>query len=150
MKTVDEYLAEILKHRATIYGVLSIWIMFFHIARRIGVPGNPGIISPLINMGNVAVDIFLFLSGYCVHESWKRDRSIRRFYSKRLSRILVPYFVFAVPLYAWKYLVETIGGLVDFIGDILSYNFWKSGMQTTWYASAIILFYIVLPFLSFL
>ena len=59
-ETVDAYLNVILEQRAAIYGILSIWIMLFHIAKRIGVPGNPGIISPLINMGNVAVDIFFF------------------------------------------------------------------------------------------
>ena len=151
MISIREAISTILKQRPAIYGVLAIWVMLFHIANRIGVPGTPGIITPLVNMGNVAVDVFLLLSGYCVYESWKKDPSIKRFYFKRFLRILVPYLIFSIPLYLWKNVVEVKTFNPNaIIGDVSTYNFWVYGMQTTWYVCAILLFYLLIPILGLL
>ena len=149
MDTLKKGFKSLLTKRSEIYGVLALWVMWFHIANRVSVPGAPGIITPLINMGNVAVDVFLLISGYCVHESWKKDHSIKSFYLKRFLRILIPYLIFATPLYLWKNVIE--GGnfnLNAIIGDISTLNFWRYGMQTTWYVCAILLYYILVPILS--
>ena len=149
MITVKDVFTTILKRRSAIYGVLAIWVMLFHIAMRIGVPGNPGVVTPLINMGNVAVDVFLLLSGYCVYQSWVKDHNLFRFYLKRVVRILIPYLIFAIPLYLWKNAVElTPFSIKAFIGDVSTFNFWVHGMQTTWYVCAIFLFYAIVPLLS--
>ena len=146
---LQEELNKVLQHRTSIYGFLAIWIILFHISSRVDVPGNPRVITPLIEMGNICVDVFLFISGYCVCQSYEKTRNIWSYFKKRINRIIIPYIVFGVPLYLWKNFVETHGvfSIKAFIGDIVTYNFWIHGMQTTWFVCAILLFYMITPFL---
>ena len=125
--------------------------MFFHIAERIGVPGSPGGISQLLDMGDVAVDIFLLLSGYCVYKSWEKDSNLIHYYSKRLIRIFVPYLIFGIPLFLlYNYVSAGTLNIHAVIGDITSFNFWINGSRTMWFVFAILLYYFILPFESYL
>ena len=137
----------ILKYRQQIYGLLAIWIVLFHVSNRVGVPLHPGIIEPLICMGNICVDVFMFLSGYCICRSYERKKSIFDFYRRRVFRVVIPYLVISIPLYLWKDGFETGWkfNLKGYIGDLSTYNFWMHGMQTTWFVCAIILFYLLVP-----
>lgn len=47
------------------------------------------------SIGNVGVDIFLLLSGIGLYYSY--ERSSAGFFKRRLSRVLIPHLIFAVP-----------------------------------------------------
>lgn len=148
-------LFSILKHRAEIYGVCAIWIVIFHLYRRISMPFIP-VITNIVSLGNMAVDVFLFLSGLSLFLSAEKNNYMvngwKIYYKKRASRVLVPYLIVAIPYFLWAIIVEdghhsVIGVLVRFIWNISSASFWLKGVQTTWYVYAISLFYILFPIL---
>lgn len=138
----------ILKYRNKIYGFCALWILLFHIASRI--PVNLPLLGPAISQGNFAVDVFLLLSGYCVAASYGRDPDRKRFYSKRLQRVVLPYLFFYILFYLWKYLVRSpCKGPADFLKHYvlgLSTGYlWLRGTTTAWFAAAIMLFYLTFP-----
>ena len=135
-------MSEVLKHRAPIYGLMAIWIMLFHIHGHGGV-GMPHFLKPLsllVARGNMGVDVFLFLSGYCLVGSYERS-SVSLFYKKRLVRLLLPYLVLATPFYLWKAIVTDS----NFLFDLSGISYWCEGMQWTWFVNAILLCYVLFP-----
>lgn len=141
---------DILKYRSQIYGILTLWIVLFHIYRQLGFPFNCFVGNNILNYGNIGVDAFLFLSGYCLSLSFKRENNLINFYKKRFLRVLLPYLVISLPFFLWKSMVEIpnlSGGFnfLNFIKDITGYSFWISGCQNAWFLHAILLLYIVFP-----
>jgi len=80
------------KYRQQLMGFAMSWIICYHF-------GLGAFHLPLINFvgktGYGGVDLFLFLSGLGIYFSLSKDENKRRFYLKRVLRIL-PYYV---PLY---------------------------------------------------
>ena len=64
----------LLERRDEIYGVCALWIVLFHVFRRISMPYIP-VVTNVIGLGNMGVDIFLFLSGVCLYLSSDRRTS---------------------------------------------------------------------------
>ena len=75
--------------RDQVYGVLALWIVFFHLSYYIPLEWNIPLVTNFFRLGDAAVDIFLLISGYCITLSLGKDASIRRFYNSRLKRILL-------------------------------------------------------------
>lgn len=145
---------EVLKYRSQIYGFCALWIVLHHLLSFFSIPGFSHIplVYPFISMGSAGVDVFMFLSGYCLCLSFVRDSSISHFYEKRVLRLLVPYLIVAVPYFLWRN--STISAqdngtinLVGFFCDITGISFWSRGMKNAWFVDAIFLFYLVFPFL---
>lgn len=139
----------VLKYRNQIYGLCAIWIIFFHIQRRIEFPDFP-ILTPLLKMGNVGVDVFMFLSGYCLCLSFKRNSNLRRFFRKRVSRVVIPYLVISIPYFLYRAFIvkqslSFFKQCLTFAIDISGVSFWLKGFQTTWFVHAIIVLYCLFP-----
>lgn len=147
-------LENLLEKRNTIYGFCAIWIVLFHVFRRISMPYFP-VITNIISDGNMAVDIFLFFSGLCLAISVKRCRYEEigwgEYYKKRFARVVIPYLIICIPYYLWNAFVEHGGSVIRklfvFCINISSASFWIRGMQTTWFVYAIVLFYLLFPIL---
>lgn len=138
----------VLKYRNEIYGFLALWIIFFHIERVIGLPLKIPIITQFIQRGNCAVDVFIFLSGFCLCLSLKRNRNLISFYKKRFIRVTIPYLVIATPFFVWKSIEEFSSfRLAHFFFDLSGLSFWLKGCQNAWFVHAIIVFYIITPLL---
>ena len=136
----------VLNYRAEIFGFLIIWIVVFHIERVIGLPINLPIVTPFIQRGNCAVDIFMFLSGFCLCLSLKREYNLRKFYAKRFKRVVISYLFVAIPFFIWKSLEEySTARLAHFFFDFSGLSFWFRGCQNTWFVHAILAFYIITP-----
>ena len=119
---------EILKYRNQIYGLCAIWIVLFHIQRRLGFPEVP-ILTPLLKMGNAGVDVFMFLSGYCLCLSFKRNNDLGRYFKKRVMRVVVPYLVIAIPYFLYKsFFIKSSLSLFaqckSFFIDLAGVSFW--------------------------
>lgn len=147
-------MSRLLEKRNTIYGICAIWIMLFHIFRRIGMPYIP-IITNVIGIGNMAVDIFFFFSGLCLSLSVKKHNYLQKgwssYFKRRFVRILLPYFIICLPFYLWNAIFEikgdTIHKIIMFFANLSSVSFWLKGTQTTWYIYGIMVFYLIFPLL---
>ncbi len=145
-------MSSLLNKRNTIYGMCAIWIMLFHVYRKVSMPYIP-VITNIIGIGNMAVDVFFFFSGLCLSISAGRkdyqNSGWKEYFTRRLKRIGVPYLVICIPYYLWNAAFEAGGsslhkGLV-FISNLSSASFWLRGKETTWFVYGIAAFYILFP-----
>ena len=118
-------------------------------------------IRPNINLAMLACAIFVFVSGATLTYNYKRDENLIEFYKRRLSKVLIPfyiaYFIYflirvfnarsihifdGIPAYRF---IFTIFGLDEYLS--------ANGMRTftlgvgEWFLGCIILCYIAYPFL---
>lgn len=143
-------LRNLLKHRSGIYGFLTVWIILFHVNRRLGEPIQIPVLAQFLTCGNIAVDIFMFISGCCLYLSMERKPDVKRFYMRRVRRMLPSYLILTLPFWFWRSLVEAPkegGGFhfVRFFADLSSASFWLKGVETTWFVFAIFAFYLMFP-----
>lgn len=138
------------KYRNVLMGLQTILIIVFHYTEdcKIYNVKQDGIIYLFYKyIGSSGVDIFLFLSGISLFFSLQKDFNIRKFYQKRLERILIPYFSIAV--IAWW--IVDIGfehlGYTQYIKDIFFVSFFTDGVRWYWYVFAIVLCYLMYPYL---
>lgn len=144
----------LLAYRNSIYGFCAVWILVFHIYRNTGLPTIP-IISNVLRLGNLGVDIFLFLSGVCLCLSAARHRYSGKqwleFFRRRAFRVLLPYLIVAIPFFCWAAVCEHSGGLVRraalFFSDLFYISFFLKGSQTIWFVFGIMLCYLLFPLL---
>ena len=136
----------VLKYRSQIYGILSIWVLLFHLNAQIGFP-ELGIkpLSELIKRGDMAVDVFLFLAGYCASLSLARCDKRDAFMKKRFLRVGLPLLIIAIPYFAWRDCFVNHLGLLRFCYDVSGLSFWVGGDLDIWFGVAIILLYLLSP-----
>lgn len=138
MKIKDIELFNISKYRAEHMGMAMIFIILFHVF----LPREDAFYG-LRRMGNLGVDMFLFLSGIGLWYSWMKDSCYRRFMFKRYLRIYPTWL-----LIACLYYIPRFDGIhwVDLFGDILiNWDFWLHDELTFWYIPATMMLYIFAP-----
>ena len=143
MKIPDIELGNISRFRAEQMGAAMLFVILFHVALDRGDP-----FYGLRRCGNVGVDIFLFLSGVGLWFSWVKTPDMRRFYRRRLLRIVPTWLVVATAFYLPDYLGARrfSRSIVDLIGDItINWDFWLHDELTFWYVPAIMALYLVAP-----
>lgn len=139
----------VFKYRNLIYGLAAIWIVFYHIHTKykLGIP----VLSPIINMGNMGVDVFLLLSAVGLSYSVEKNDT-KTFYKNRLKRTFITYLLIAGPFIVWKYFISqtiTYATVPNFLLELstLSYFWTKEGAYPFWYVPCILLFYALYPVL---
>ena len=143
MKIPDIELGNISRFRAEQMGAAMLFVILFHVALDRGDP-----FYGLRRCGNVGVDIFLFLSGVGLWFSWVKTPDMRRFYRRRLLRIVPTWLVVAIAFYLPDYLGARrfSRSIVDLIGDLtINWDFWLHDELTFWYVPAIMALYLVAP-----
>ena len=111
-------------------------------------------LTPLVLNGWIGVDLFFVLSGFLIgRQAWRRD-SVRRFWFKRVTRILPAYWaclgIVAIGLTmtgAWP----TSGGdflahlvmLQDYTGSVFVPSFWSLGAEEKFYLLAPLLVFVL-------
>ena len=142
----------LLEKRNTIYGFCALWIVLFHIFRKISMPFIP-VVTNIVCIGNFAVDIFFFLSGVCLYLSAANHNYSENgwgdYFKRRFIRVIIPYLIIGIPFYIWASMFESKGSFlhkaVVFAANISSASFWLRGMQTTWFVYGIVVFYLLFP-----
>ena len=132
---------EISTYRTEIMGLCCMYVIISH-----NFFNWPDVFSPLrrfADCGNIAVDIFLMLSGIGLYFSFRRGSSLAGYYKKRIIRLLVPYIFTAVPFYLWY----SAAGNGVFWKDVLNISLFEHGMRITWYPVAAFLCYLIFPFI---
>ncbi len=146
-------LEKLLEKRNTIYGICALWIICFHVYKRISMPYIP-IITNIIGIGNMGVDIFVFLSGVCLSLSAKNHGDYESggwllYFKRRFSRIIPTYLIICIPYYLWNAAFEHSGNIAKkiliFFANISSATFWLYGTETTWYVFGIVFLYLLFP-----
>lgn len=133
-------------------GMAMLFVILFHVF----VPRSDAFFG-LHRIGNVGVDMFLFLSGMGLWFSWcksryvtVRDRSFSaeyvQFYLKRLVRVYPAWLIIACLYYIPRFHGTTTWHWIDLFGEILfNWEFWIRDELTFWYVPAIMLLYVFAP-----
>lgn len=106
------------RQRTVIMGLAILSVIFFHYTDDCMTYKmyNEGFIKWYwIYVKSSGVDIFLFLSGLSLYYAMKKNSDIVRFYKRRLVRILIPYFLIAVPTWVILDMVLKGEGIKDVV-----------------------------------
>lgn len=136
-------LYNISRYRGELMGLAMLFIVLFHVA----LP-RTDMFFGLRRMGNIGVDMFLFLSGIGLWFSWTKRPSASHFLKRRYLRIYPAWLLIACLYYIPDYLHG--GGhstsLIDLIGDItVNWDFWLHDKLTFWYIPATMMLYLFAP-----
>lgn len=145
MRIKDIELFNISRFRAEHMGAAMLMVILFHVA----LPRYDDFFG-LRRIGNIGVDIFLFLSGIGLWFSWAKTthqgtilRDWCLFYWRRLIRIYPAWLIIAC-----LYYIPRFDGThwIDLFGDILiNWDFWIRDEGTFWYIPATMMLYIFAP-----
>lgn len=139
------------KYRGVLMGVAILSIILFHYAQ--DCVQSEAEIGSFIRryykyIGSGGVDVFLLLSGFSLYYSMKGSpgRSLKDFYRRRFTRVLIPYFLVAGPkIFLADMLIEgkTFGYCVS---DLFFITFFREGRAWFWYIMMICICYLVFPY----
>ena len=90
MRIKDIELENISRYRGELMGIAMLFIILFHVS----LPRND-LFFGLRRMGNIGVDMFLFLSGIGLWFSWIKTPSARHFFMKRYLRVYPAWLIVA-------------------------------------------------------
>ena len=141
MKIKDIELVNISRYRGELMGAAMLFIMLFHVS----LPRND-LFFGLRRMGNIGVDMFLFLSGIGLWFSWMKKPSARHFFTKRYLRIYPAWLIMACLYYIPRFHGGDFMAWLDLIGDFtINWDFWLHDELTFWYIPAIMMLYCFAP-----
>lgn len=133
-------LSDISRYRSELMGMAMIFVVLFHVY----LPRESAFFG-LRRMGNIGVDMFLFLSGIGLWYSWTKTPSARHFYIRRFMRIYPTWLLIAGAYYIYDFTTSRSlsTSIVDLIGDIgVNWDFWLHDELTFWYVPAIMMLYL--------
>lgn len=146
------------KYRDELFGLAMLQLFLFHYTEDYWQAVKTGIIeSSSIGIkgyfflgyheyvGSIGVEIFLFLSGMGLYYSFHKKPDLKRFYSRRMRRIIVPYSIVAIIFWSLKDILIYNEGIVDVIKDFSFYTFFSEGVKTIWFIGLMIVLYLVFP-----
>lgn len=110
---------------------------------------SPGLFLKIFNsMGYSGVEIFFFASGLGCWYSLNKNNSASQFLKRRAKRILPTYFVFIVPWLIFRIIIKKMS-VPAIIGNLFCVEYFsdRKNMAFNWYICAVMVFYIVAPYL---
>lgn len=141
IKIKDIELANISRFRGELMGVAMLFIILFHVA----LPREDAFFG-LRRMGNVGVDMFLFLSGIGLWFSWTKNPDVRHFFVRRYLRIYPAWLIIACLFYIPRFEGGDLWAWVDLVGDIsINWDFWLHDELNFWYIPATMMLYLFAP-----
>lgn len=125
------------KHRSELMAIALIWVAFYHSRFPID---NKLISLLLVKSGYGGVSLFLFLSGFSMYYSYKKDNNYLSFIKKRFLRI-VPFCIFLIPLYILVKNNTFLDACLNAFGI-----YWILGISgVNWFTPLILILYIFTP-----
>lgn len=137
-------------YRGILMGISIICIIIFHYVEDCGIyhVHKNGWVEFFRNyITSSSVDGFLFLSGFGLYYAMKKHPDISQFYKRRFTRILIPYFLIAIPALCWNDFLFDKTGVKAFFSDLSFYSFFTRGMSWFWYILLICFCYLIFPFI---
>jgi peptidoglycan/LPS O-acetylase OafA/YrhL len=134
-------LSSISTYRTELMGLAMIFIVLFHVPLSRWDP-----FFGLRRMGNIGVDMFLFLSGVGLWFSWVKHPDWKRFMTRRYLRVYPAWLIMACLYYIPRFRGGDLMAWIDLIGDItINWDFWLNDELTFWYVPAIMMLYLFAP-----
>lgn len=137
------------QYRTALMGVATILIIVGHL-HAYGVM-MPSWTARLVGSLGVGVDIFLFLSGVGMYNSYTKSKahhvSIFSWWLKRYVRIVVPLVILVVPILLWNPRGREMN-----IGMLMEISGWGALFNSSplWFVTCILFLYLLTPFLHIL
>lgn len=140
----------VMSYRREIFGILAAWIVFYHVNRYNGI-GHDNIIKTIASLclqkGRCGVDLFLFLSAIGLSFSISKN-DLKTFYTNRIKKIIPAYLICAIPYFIWYDFFYTQDGILNFLLNVTTINYWIVGNEfQLWFVSFILVAYLVYPLL---
>lgn len=135
------------KYRTKLMGIAIIWIVLYH-GNEIGMilPKPLEIINFVLEKGRGGVEIFLFLSGLGLYYSYNKNPDMKRFYKRRMVRVIFPYLLISLPFWIGQDLFIH-RNFSAFLKNITLISFWTERYTRLWYFGLLIPLYLIFPFL---
>ena len=141
MRIPDIELANVSRFRGELMGAAMLFIMLFHVS----LP-RWDMFFGLRRMGNIGVDIFLFLSGVGLWFAWMKRPDRKHFFRRRYIRIYPAWLIIACLYYIPRFHGGDLMAWIDLIGDItINWDFWLHDELTFWYIPATMMLYLFAP-----
>ena len=134
-------------NRSTIYSLSMLWLMLFHSTFLFSKPWMLPLLK-LKQLGNLGVDIFLFVSGISLYFSLSKGGTLWDFYRRRFRRILLPTLLTIVPWFAFL-APNKAPDIGTFLLHISGLSLFVSGLKIIWFVTAISCCYAITPPLNF-
>lgn len=140
-KIKDIELANISRFRGELMGAAMLFIILFHVA----LPREDAFYG-LRRMGNVGVDMFLFLSGIGLWFSWMKNPSTKHFFIRRYLRIYPTWLIIACLFYIPSFQGGNTWNWINLFGEItINWGFWLHDELNFWYIPATMMLYLFAP-----
>ena len=145
------------RYRNVIFGLAAISIMLFHYSYdvwhfdaigRIDASSSVIYQAALVYYAlirSVGVEVFLFLSGMGLYYSFSKNHDLKRFYYKRMSRVLIPYLLCGGGFWIVRDLLMRDETWLDVVKDLTFYNFFARGEHYIWFVILIVMLYMIYP-----
>ena len=137
------------KYRKELMGIATLFIIICH---------SPvyGVVMPLYMqklLGNLGlgVDMFLFLSGIGIYNSYNinksRNQTILYWFYKRYIRIVIPLILIGIPIFLSNASTKPQKGLISYIIELSGFGS-LFGHSPLWFLGCILILYILTPLLN--
>ncbi len=133
---------QISTYRTQLMGLAMLAIMLFH--SEVDLEILPQWLRTIPESAYIGVEIFFFFSGFGLAFSWHKDSNLKRFYKKRLLRIL-PAFVIVSSLFALKNHLVGVTMLSPFWATLTGLDFYIFNDLKSWFIPAILTCYLFFP-----
>ena len=133
------------KFRQELMGIAILGVCLLHAFDWAGIGDSviAKIVSPFARIA--FTDGFLFRSGFGLYYSFSKNGDLRKFYIKRVNRVLLPYMIMGLPFFLLSLITGGIS-VSTFLLKITSLYFWLFGNDGMWYISMSVALYLLFPF----
>lgn len=140
------------KYRTELMGIAAIMVIISHMHDNGVEMYEP--IRQLTGLGASGVELFLFVSGFGLWKSLRDATNgtfapsapiIGQWYLRRYMRILIPYLIFAIPIYGILSVMDHVD-VAEYIKRVTFVSFWTTGWGL-WYVAMLIPLYLFSPLL---
>ena len=143
------------KYRSSLMGVAMLSVYFFH---SMG-DWMPSFVHNIAANGAIGVDVFLFLSAMGLTYSITKNPDIIAFYKRRMWRIMPTYWLIMSSVYLFVFTLMSIHimpsnyypiprSVTQIVQAYTTLGYWmKDGFYYLWYIPAILLLYLLFPFI---
>ena len=132
-------------HRTEFMGFAAIWVALMHVVSELFPSVHIPVLGAIIARGNLGVEMFLALSGFGLFCSLEKNHDVKRFYKRRISRIIGPWLALGLVYWLVSGMLTDSIGFWWFFNNCLGISFWKDGVTTIWYVAYIALLYLLYP-----
>ena len=142
------------KHRAKLMGFAILSILLLHFCQDVALFSiHMSYVNRFSHIylrffSSFGVDIFIIVSAIGIYYSWNKCKNIKDYFIKRINRVVIPYFIIAIPYFIVINFILHNNTFDYFIKDLFFISFFESGNTIFWYIFAITIFYLLFPLLN--